>query len=110
MACFWFDKYKTYLVTLPLAMVGHFEVALFVFELQIPEVHLAPKVSRHNSLNKRFYVFICVSISLFQVVTRVSESAGIINVFGFPVNQVTQIIELIQVMQVMHVMQVIGST
>ena len=56
MACFWFEKYKTYLVTLPLAMVGHFEVALFVFELQIPEVHLAPKVSRHNSLNKRFYM------------------------------------------------------
>ena len=54
MARFWFEKYKTYLVTLPLAMVGHFEVALFVFELQIPEVHLAPKVSRHNSLNKRF--------------------------------------------------------
>ena len=51
MACFLFDKYKTYLVTLPLAMVGHFEVALFVFELQIPQVHLAPKVSRYNSLN-----------------------------------------------------------
>ena len=64
MARFWFEKYKTYLVTLPLAMVGHFEVALFVFELQIPEVHLAPKVSRHNSLNKRFYMRWHLFISL----------------------------------------------